>query len=325
MLVGGLITGVLPIVHIHTFAVVFGTAFLLGLVFRQWRERRWRAWALYVIATVVGAVPTLLWTARGSQASFTAFLDVAIGWDHGSFNLVQFWLGNAGPFIILLALAYAWGWERPVVPRRLVAYSIVFMAWFVLANVMRLAPWIWDNIKVLIFWWLGGAPVVALLLARLWSYRAAVPRVGAALLLAVLVGAGALDIARATIGPRTFSEWDRDGVAFAEAIRDRTPPRAVILTAPTYNSAVLLSGRPLFMGYPGWLFANGLPYSAREQDVRVMYGGSPEAEDLLRRNGIQYIVLGPQERAEIKPDEAFLARYPTVIEVGEYRLLQVPA
>lgn len=325
MLAAGLITGVLPIVHIHTFAVIFGTAFLLGVAFQQWRDGRWRAWAVYVVATIAGAVPTLLWTARGSQASFTAFLGVEIGWDSGDYNLIQFWAANAGPFIVLLALAYAWDWERPIVPRRLFAYTIVFMAWFLLANVLRLAPWIWDNIKVLIFWWLGGAPVVALLLARIWERRGAAGRAGAVLVLLVVIGAGVLDIARATIGPRTFREWDADGVAFAQAIRDKTGPRAVILTAPTYNSAVLLSGRPQFMGYAGWLFANGLPYSEREQDVRVMYGGAAGAQDLLRRHGIKYIVLGPQERAEIKPNEEFLAGFPTVIEIGNYRLLQVPA
>ena len=37
MVVAGLVTGVLPIVHLHTFVVVFGTAFFFGLLFQGWR------------------------------------------------------------------------------------------------------------------------------------------------------------------------------------------------------------------------------------------------------------------------------------------------
>jgi hypothetical protein len=323
MLVAGVLTGVLPIVHIHSFAVLFGTAFLLGVVFREWREGRWRAWAIYVVATVLLALPTLAWTARGSQASFTAFLGVSLGWDHGDHQLLAFWLGNAGPFLLLLGLAYAWDWGRPVMSRKLFRYSIVFVVWFAAANLFRLAPWIWDNIKVLLFWYLGGSVVVALLLARIWEWGGSVRRTGAAALLIVLTAAGSLDIARATLGPRTYQEWDRDGIAFAEAIREGTPPGSVILTAPVYNSPVLLSGRPQFMGYTGWLFANGLPYSERERDVRAIYSGAAEAEDLLRRGQIGYIAVGPQERNDVKPNDEFLARYPVVVEVGGYRLLKV--
>ena len=97
----------------------------------------------------------------------------------------------------------------------------------------------------------------------------------------------------------------------------------MVLTAPVYNSPVLLSGRPSFMGYPGWLFANGLPYSERERDVRAIYSGDARAEDLLRAGRIEYIVVGPQEMTEVEPNEAFLSRYPVVVSVGPYRLLQV--
>ncbi len=323
VLVAGLLTGVLPIVHIHSWAVVFGTAFLLGVVFRQWREARWRAWVVYVLAAVALSVPALLWTARGSQASFTAFLDIKPGWDSGDHNLLVFWAANAGVFIALLVVAYLADRETRLLGRKLFAYSAVFLFWFVLANVLRLAPWIWDNIKVLLFWWLGGAPVVALLLTRLWQERGAAGRAGAAVLLVIVTLSGALDIGRATLGPRTFREWDADAVAFAARIRAETPSGAVILADPTYNSPVLLAGRPVYMGYSGWLFANGLPYAQREQDVRTMYTGGAGAEDLLLRAGIGYIVVGPQERAEVKPSDQFLARFPVVVEVGAYRLLQV--
>ena len=320
MLVAGVLTGILPIVHAHTFAVVLGTAFLLGIVFTQWREGRWRAWTVYVVSALAVAVPILAWTARGSQASLSAFFGVELGWDHGTTSPIWFWFTNAGAFIPLLVIAYAWQGRRPL-PRKLLLYCLPFLAWFVAANVFRLAPWLWDNIKVLIYWWLGSLPIVALVLARLWASRRAA-KVGAVILAFVLMAAGGLDIARAVVGT-SYQEFDRDGVAFAQMIRDRTPPTAVILTTPTYNTPVFLTGRRVFMGYAGFLWANGLPYTQREQDLRAIYAGEPGADDLLRRSGISYIVLGPQERREVAPNETYLARFPVVAEIGEYRLLEV--
>ena len=320
MLVAGVLTGILPIVHAHTFAVVLGSAFLLGLVFTQWREGRWRAWTVYVISAMALAVPILAWTARGSQASLSAFFGIELFWDHGSADPIRFWLTNTGAFIPLLGFGLAWQWHPPM-PRKLLIYSLPFLVWFIAPNVFRLAPWLWDNIKVLVYWWLGSIPVVALVLARLWAERPAL-KIGAVALAVVLMAAGALDVARAVVGP-SYQEFDRDGVGFAQMILEKTPPTAVILTTPTYNTPVFLTGRRAFMGYAGFLWANGLPYTEREQDLRAIYAGGPDAEDKLRRNGISYIVLGPQERREVAPNEAFLARFPIVAELGEYRLLEV--
>ena len=203
------------------------------------------------------------------------------------------------------------------------SYTLPFMAWFILPNIFRLAPWLWDNIKVLSYWWLGSVPVVALVLARLWERRMGA-RLAAVALAFVLMAAGALDVARAAAGP-SYQEFDRDGVAFAQMIRDQTPPTAVILTTPTYNTPVFLTGRRVFMGYAGFLWANGLPYTDRQTDLQAIYAGDPSANELIAANGISYIVEGPQERSQDPaPNDEFLARFPVVAVSGEYRLLEVP-
>lgn len=321
LLIAGILTGILPIVHAHTFAVVLGTAFLLGVVFTQWREGRWQAWAVYVIAAIAVALPVLAWTARGSQASLSSFFGFELFWDHGTTNPIWFWFVNTGLFIPVLAAAIALG-ATGRFPRKLLLYTLPFLAWFIVPNIFRLAPWIWDNIKVLSYWWLGSVPVVALVLARLWERRstASVAALGLAV---VLMAAGSLDVARASVG-QSYQEFDRDGMAFADMIREETPPTAVILTSPTYNTAVFLTGRPVFMGYAGFLFANGLPYTERDQEVRTIYAGGQGADDLIARNNISFIVEGPQERRDLSPNDTFLAKFPVVAISGEYRLLEVP-
>jgi len=268
------------------------------------------------------AVPLLAWTARGSQASISAFFGLELGWDHGAHPLPWFWLANTGAFIPAFVAALLWRGDRPLVPRRLLLYALPFVVWFIVPNVLRLAPWLWDNIKVLVYWWLGGVPIVALLLARLWSDRTG-PRVAAVALAVVLMAAGALDVARATVGP-SYQEFDRDGMALASLIREETPPNAVILTAPAYNTPVFLTGRRVFMGYVGHLWSNGLPYGDRERDVRTIYAGEAGARELLARYGISYVVVGPQERREVAANDAFFEQFPVVGEAGEYRLYEVP-
>jgi hypothetical protein len=323
MLVAGLMTGSLPMIHVHTFAVVLGTAFFLGLLFREWRNGRWRPWVVYVLATLLVALPLVLVTARGSQADLGAFVGIELGWDNGTFDPFWFWFVNAGVFILLAVAGFMLMARDRIGSRKLLVYSLPFVLWFLLPNVLRLAPWLWDNIKVLIYWWLGLAPLVALVLARLWQQREVSRKLAAVALAFVLLASGFLDVARASIGP-DYREFDSDGIAFAGLVRERTSPDSIVLTAPVFNTPIYLTGRRVFMGYAGYLWANGLPYLEREADVRRIYAGEPDAAELLRAHGIDYIVLGPHERTEVAANGDYFAAYPVVAEVGEYALLQVP-
>jgi hypothetical protein len=318
IVVAGLATGVLPMVHLHTFAVVFGTAFFLGLLFQGWRDGRWRRWAVYVVTTLVVALPLVWWTSRGSQANLASFFGIQLGWDRGTHDILTFWLVNTGIFIPLLIIAYAWRGSRPLLSSKLLLYSLPFLLWFIVPNLLRVAPWLWDNIKVLTYWWLGAVPLVALLLARIWREGLGGKAIAVGLAV-VVMASGALDMARATVGP-SYQIFDSDGVALADEVRTMTNPEDVILTAPTYNTPMFLTGRRVYMGYAGFLWANGLPYGEREQQLRAIYAGDASADDLIRQGDIAYILVGPQERNDVQPNDAFLSKYPVVAEVGAYRL-----
>ena len=117
------------------------------------------------------AVPQMLWATRGSSVEASRFFGWEFGWAHGQENVVWFWIKNTALFIPLLVAALAWRGREPVVPRRLLFFYLPFALCFVVPNVYRLSPWVWDNIKVLFYWWVASAPLIALLLARLWSRR----------------------------------------------------------------------------------------------------------------------------------------------------------
>jgi hypothetical protein len=346
MIAAGLAAGLLPLVHAHSFVVMMSMGACLAVlqgarVLASGAEGRgvdegerpstlkkvwevWRPWVLFASAACALAAPQMLWATRGSSVEASRFFGWEFGWGHGEENVVWFWIKNTALFIPMLVATLAWRGREPVVPRRLLFFYLPFTLCFVVPNVYRLSPWVWDNIKVLFYWWVASAPLIALLLARLWSRRVLWVRAAVVLLLLAQTAAGGLDVWRAAVGTER-REIDADGLAFAELIKSKTPPRALILHAPVYNDPVYLTGRRTFLGYPGHVWSHGLNYDRREAELKRIYAGGADAAQLIEANGIEYVVVGPVERAELKRygvalNESFFKRFERVGGAGEYSL-----
>src|SRR6185503_17109068 len=139
----------------------------------------------------------------------------------------------------------------------------------------------------------------------------------------ILTLAGGLDVFALLTSQGEYQEFDRDGVNFAEMIKQQTPPRATILHAPVHNTPVFLTGRRSLMGYPGHIWTHGLDYGPREGDIKKIYAGAPDAPDLLAKYGVDYVVIDPQEHSVMQVNTAFFSRYPEVAKIGEYHLYKI--
>jgi hypothetical protein len=400
MIAAGLIAGLLPLVHAHSFVVVMVVAagLALGINWRAWvpvfvsllvfryillgiqggvfaesgakilvvalvggcalsvwfllpRAQR-NLWVIFALAASVVALPQMLWSASGSAVQATSFFAWKVGWDSdkevlfkslltgsqlftaspdlrswvfSGLNLLDvagFWLENTGVFIPLLIIAILLRGKQPLVRRRLLLFYLPFTLCFIIPNVMTLAPWVWDNVKVLFYWWLASAPLVALLLARLWQRGPARRALGAALFVCATL-AGALDVAGIVLRTGEYQIFDRQGVEFAEVVKQQTQPQALIIHAPVHNTPIFLTGRRSLMGYPGHIWTHGLKFAEREAEVRRIYSGAADAEDLLRKDHVEYAVVGPLERLAMPVNEEFFSRFQKVGEAGEYRLYKI--
>jgi hypothetical protein len=398
MLAAGIIAGLLPLIHAHSFiTLLMVAAFLVPWVY-------WRAWAAYglailvsilvfVIATnyqavgswwikavfvalVIGVVvnlyyflpsphlrvwlcffvaaiviggPQILWSTHKSAIKTQSFIAWEFGWDSDQQEMfgskpvgsqpietvppvskwfqrlpyvAWFWFKNTGLFIPLLVIALVWKPDDYLVPRRLLLFYLPFTLAFFIPNVVKLAPWVWDNIKMLFYWWIVSAPIVALLLARLWEQHVG-QKVLAASLLVMMILAGTLDVVPLLLQQGHYGEFDRDGVAFAQSIKEKTSPAATILHAPIHNTPVYLTGRKSIMGYPGHIWTHGLEYGPREQEIKQIYAGSNAAAALLAKYGVDYVVIGPHEFSTENPNVAFFSAYPEVANVGDYHLYKI--
>ena len=339
----GLITGMLPLIHAHSLAVLF---FVSALWFFD-SLKHWKEWIAFALGVSLIAVPALLWILSGSATNTSEFFAWHTGWDARDQDLLWFWIKNTGLFIPLWFAGYGYGTYLAGVDRNRVEeeekkrhhtekpelpvpsywmYFLVFHSPFffiaILGNIFKFAPWEWDNIKILIYAFVGSIPFVGFALAWIWSNKGFF-RALAISLLVILTFSGALDVWRVASGQMRHEVFDKDAVAIAEKIKERTDPNSLFLNAPTYNSAVVLSGRPSLMRYLGHLSSHGIDYKERESDLKRIYSGAATAEIFLKKYNIEYVLISPKERGSLEVNEEYFKKYPVTAESGQYRVYKV--
>jgi len=313
LLAAGTLAGLLPMLHAHGFFSVMIASALMVLLFWSWD------WIAFFAPAAVLAAPQALWLG-GTQVKDKLFA-LHLWWEAGQSNPLVFWMVNAGIFILLLLAALLV--KKGATSRQRLFY-LPFALWFVVPNVVTLAPWTWDNIKMLVYWSLASCPFVAAALACLFTQRFIVGRLVATSLLFTLTFSGALDVTRALSPAENVLLFGQEELEVAALLREKTPPRALILHAPIHNSVVALSGRQSLMGYPGHLWTHGINYAQREPDVAAIYRGGAETLEPLTRLGIDYVVIGPVEQTQLTVDEDYFAGlYPVVIDHAGYRVYRV--
>jgi hypothetical protein len=329
----GLIAGLLPLIHLHSLAVLFVVSVFLFVL----RPERWMTWISFAAGVAVIAVPELIWSLAGSATETSKFFAWHFGWDKGDKNFFWFWFTNTGILIpLILAGIYLKGISQgreeakqkgadaqlTVHDPSLMLFYLPFAFLFLVSNVAKLAPWEWDNIKVLIYWFVGSLPFAAFAISRLWQRSKPSMRILATLCVAVLIGSGVLDVWRIVSGQINYKVFDADAVEIAKQIKVRTPADALFLNAPTYNTAIVLTGRQSLMRYPGHLGSHGIDYGERESDVKRIYQGVPEAPALMDKYGIRYVIVSPEERS-LNVNEQFFSRFPVAAESGAYRVYRI--
>jgi hypothetical protein len=323
----GILAGTLPLIHLHSLIVLFiVSAFLFMFSLNKWRE-----WVAFGVGVCLIAVPELVFAMSGTSNRTSEFFGWHFGWDAGKDNVIVFYTKSLGIFIPTLILAFSILFTTKNEEKKKLSllpftfylkFYLPFAACFIIANIFKLAPWEWDNIKVLIYWFVGSIPFVALAIARLWEQKV-IYKLLAVVCLICLISAGIIDVWRVLSRTINYQVFDKDAVAIAEQIKAKVPPKALILNAPTYNSAIVLSGRRSFMRYTGHLSSHGIDYAPRENDVKTIYKGEGISDILLKQNKIEYVLISPIELSEMEANESYFEKFPVVAESGMYKLYKI--
>lgn len=318
MVAAGVTAGMLPLIHAHTFLVVMVVGVCLAAIF----GRLWRKWMVFYATSLLVAAPELVWLSHTSAANTRAFFAWSTGWDHGTHNAVWFWFVNTGLFIPILIIALIQGLKNG--SRKILLFYAPFFLCFIVPNLVRLAPWMWDNIKILFYWYIASVPLVAGGLAR-WLEEQTNPRRRwvAAGLLVLLCLSGGLDVLRVITHAEDNREFDTNDIVIAKVISDVARPNAVVLDAPNYASPIFLTGRRCLLGYPSWSWSRGLDYGKRETDIRKMYAGGLDAEQLLQQYRVEYALVSLGKTGSLEVSETFWKHYRRIATVDGYRLYKI--
>jgi hypothetical protein len=318
--VAGVIAGLLPLAHLATLLALAIVVPVLFLLLPS------RGWILFGVVWVVVAAPQLLMIGGGGAGALST-TRFQLGWVSAAQPSPDlwpvFWLKNQGAFLVLGVLPLVVARIVPPVARRVL---IAFWAIWAVSNVLVFQPWDWDNHKILVYWFLSVAIASAAGVVWLWRrWRAPLARTALALVVATMVASGVLEDATQALGLSTYRMLDAQQIALAAEIEARTPPRAVFQDGMDNHDPVqMLAGRTLYVGYPNWLWTEGLPYVPRQQEALEILRWAPDAPRLLAASPIDFVVIGPLERNQLGANEdAFRQRFPIVAETADYRVYDV--
>jgi hypothetical protein len=314
--VTGVLHGSLPLVNGHAFLVT--SLYMAAHLTRDPIERVRRWWPTLVLAAGL-ALPQLLWIHRQTAASATPFVRLANGFLFDTpLSWPTYWLLNGGVFVPL-ALG-AWCAARP----SLRAATLPLLLLLPLAMAVSFQPNPYDNVKLLLFFQLGAAVLIADLCRKsVARSRAAAVLAAAAIVFCTASGVLAW-IREANIPCEMATPAD---VAFADVVLRETDTQSVVLTGQHYTHPVpFLAGRTIVLGFHNWLGQHGIPFADRVPDVRAIYTGAANAGELIAKYHVSHIVIGPIERREFPDlDESAIARLARSAPVtsGPYALYPV--
>lgn len=311
----GLLSGSLLFIHAHSFIVLFLLCAVLGLL----SLKNWKQWLIYGAATGAIALPIFFWLHAENAGGFFSLLP---GWlanpKEKNVNLIYFWWLNYGLFLPVAlygTIRHRW-YKNP----------LVMMGWllFIMANIVKFQPWPWDNTKIFTWAHLFLVLPVMSVLQDLWKKHVVI-KVAVIFLFFVLTFSSWLDVWRFTrVDKNSYQMWSYYDLEIADAFNQLAEPGDRVLTGQNHNSwvAAHTEGQVLF-GFPGWLWTYGVTDPELSNDLYTMFAGGPEAETLLRKYDVRFIVIGGPERIDMRANETYFSqRFPLVAKNNEYNVYQ---
>ncbi len=315
-LLAGILFGMLPLMHSHSFIAV-GVVAAISFLYRPSRT-----WLYFIIPAALVALPQIIWI---NQHAVSQMISLHLGWISSNegkplIDVVWFWLAN-GWIVLVLSFAGLF-----FLTRRQLIFYVPFIVLFFIGNTIRFQPWDFDNYKIFMHWHLFASIVAAIAFVKLLESGSgkgfAFLRVYGfkALAIALVVfgiASGVLTVLWMTVGENArYEDFSPTELGIADWIKINTPANAVFLTSDAHNSIVQsVAGRQIVMGFNGWLWSHGLNYQQTDSDVKVIY--STGNCSLIKKYGINYIFVSPQE-SNLNPNMAlFESRFEKVFSKSD--------
>lgn len=343
----GISFGLLPLMHTHSFiaaAVTICTFMLIALV-----KKDFNYFKCLIITGVIGiiiAMPQLLYLITGNSAltQTGSFIAPRLGWmvpstigsvvyAYGelstifSFSFIQFLVLNFGiilPAFIVCLIKIIFKKNTSYLA---LSFGISGLLLFLLVQVIKFQPWDFDNNKLLVYFQFFAIPLILLVIKKIFDHRKNTGILIAAFFIILILFSGIIDMiprlamTKATL-PIIFAT---DSQFMANYIKTSIPQNMLILTGTDHRNPVdALAGRPVLVGYPGWLWSRGIEYSKRENEVRSFYAYPSINNVLVKEFNLHYVLLDDQTISDFKANkQTFDKNFPILYHAGQYTLYKI--
>lgn len=284
----GIIWGALGIFHLHSYFIV---SVYLGVLI-LWHGSL-RTWALTIVLAIALGIPFVI-GALLPDTDTVSLIHWSRGWARPeNVNYFFYWFKNLGPWLIAMAVSMSVFYRRRDW-KCLFPTALAFILFALFAHLI-LAPWQWDNIKLLIWCYIFGLLAIRELL---WEKRAPWFRAFVFLLfcwpgLVLFV----YSLPQYTRGASWVSERELNKATVLMRGRD---VNAGLLINPTYDHPALLLGYKLYMGYPGHVWSHGYNYTGRDALLTSYFMGDKAGTLRLPKGQVGLVYRGPLEKRREK-------------------------
>jgi hypothetical protein len=317
--------------HSHTFialSVILAFLFILG-------DRAIRIHSGVLVAAALLPATFCVWVTT-DYFHAGSFIKWQPGWvqNNGDMKMwfPKFWLVNFGAWVPLvlffLGITGLTVWkQRKAADFKIsatVAFLIPAIAIFLVGNLVKLAPWEWDNIKVIIW-------AYFLVLPFLWTDVVAQWPISLRVVVCVALFAsgfvtlwGGLSAGRPTplrgeaLGIRDYGIADRGELDAIGGVLKKLPAEARFAGWPTWGHPILLQGRKMVLGYPGHLWTQGFDFGGTEAKLRDLMLGATDWKQIARDFHTRYLFWGREEKANYGASKRPWEREAALVATGDW-------
>jgi len=308
---------ILPLVHMHSFFVLF----IAGLFFFLIDFRNKFKWLFF--AFVVSVPVFFIWFVFYYKEIGGNFFIWNPGWvsdDISFFGFLKFWIVNWGCIFPLLFLSFF----KANFSEKF--FAIMGFCIFLIANLIIFQPWSFDNLKLFTFAYLFICFPIGSFLVNLWNKKEFYKKVFALFLFILLTFSGFLEISNLLISlNKKEIVWTREELSLSEEFKKISKPGDVVLTFDKHNNFISnLTGARILMGYRGWLWSYGIDYSKIESEIKSVYEGASNSFEIIRKYGIEYILVGEYEKKYFEVNELFLKNnFELILKTDNYEIFRI--
>ncbi len=327
LMILGILWGSLAFFHLHSFFILSLMIFISAaywalsdkLSLPQIIQNLKRISMLWIMPLVIGSYFVLI---SLNQFKTASVLHWRLGWtiEPGQ-NILSYLTINFGSYLLLvLGIGYYLLQHRL---RNLYFEFVMNLSLFILFFNFMLAPWSWDNIKILVWPYLALLFLAYEVLRRDWENWVQI------VLLVSLSYGGVYALSASQfsvaehVGIYTNSE-----LANARGATQGLPVNAVFASSTTYNHELTALGRNRAMGYEGHLWGHGISFASTKQKLLVLMTGEEHWLEAAHELKVNYIYWGPKEKLEFssgtKIPKAWLVQLRNVSRVKDYEVYEIP-